>query len=149
MILFFASVLLLACNGMVDDSKLKESVEAAIKTAYPGVVVEMDNGIVILSGHVQDSRAKENLGKLVKSVKGVSEIENNVDVAVATTVSPNEGLTNNVRSVIKDYEGINAIVSDSTVILSGKLKQSKLEELVTKVEAFHPKKVVTKNIVVE
>lgn len=139
-------VVLYSCGNGVSVNE-KKALQQHVHGAYPTVTLEFDGENPILTGTVFDDTSRQNLLKEIKAIKGLGTIEDNL--TVQAFVSPNAGLMDTVRTVLKDYPTINAIVADSTVILTGSLTKDSLEPLKNKLLALKPKEVVTKNIVLK
>jgi hyperosmotically inducible periplasmic protein len=138
-----------ACKGKVSDADLKASVEKALQ-ANPdlsGVTAQVAEGVVTLAGNVKDDAAKAAIDAALKDVKGIKSVTNNATVPPPPTIASNEVLTAAVKAAIKDNPTVAAAVADSIVTLTGEIKKADLAKLMQKVQATHPKKVVSDKLV--
>jgi len=111
------------------DSKIKESIESAIK-ANPdltGAVVEVKDGIATLTGELKDDQAKALAETTIKALKGVKSVVNNCTVtppppppppaSVATTLS--DVVMQQVKDGLKDIKGVSVEFKEGKAFLSG------------------------------
>lgn len=145
-ILVMGLSLMVACKGKPKDADIQAKVNEALKNA-PGVMAEVKEGMVTLSGQVADDAAKASAETLAKTAEGVKEVTNNITVMppVATqptvTVAADDALTTGVATAVKDFPGVTATVSDGVVTVTGDIAVAKWKKLKMALDALKPKKV--------
>lgn len=145
-ILVMGLSLMVACKGKPKDADIQAKVNEALKNA-PGVMAEVKEGMVTLSGQVADDAAKASAETLAKTAEGVKEVTNNITVMppVATqptvTVAADDALTTGVATAVKDFPGVTATVSDGVVTVTGDIAVVKWKKLKMALDALKPKKV--------
>ena len=141
----FLSLALYSCKG-VSDSDIQKNVSEKL-AGMPGVMADVKDGVVILSGVCSDEASKANCETQAKSVKGVKSVINNCTVtppptaSAPVTISPDDALTTGVNDAIKDFAGVTATVTDGVVTLTGSLKRSRLQNLMQALNTLKPKKI--------
>lgn len=141
-----AMSLIMSCGPK--DADIQAKATEMLKSA-PGVMAEVKDGVLTLTGNVQDDAAKMAAENAVKSEKGVKSVVNNITVtppAVApaappVTISPDDALTKGVTDATKDYPGVTAEVKDGVVTVKGTLSADKWKKLKMSLDALSPKKV--------
>lgn len=110
------------------DSKIKESIETAIK-ANPdlaGAVVEVKDGIATLTGELKDDQAKTLAETTIKALKGVKSVINNCTVTAppppppaSITTSLSDVVMQQVKDGLKDIKGVAVEFKEGKAFLSG------------------------------
>ncbi len=140
-----ATLLVTSCKSKPTDAEIKAKVEAAV--ANSGVMVDVSEGAVSLSGTVADEAAKTNAETTAKTVEGVKSVTNNLSVPPPpppVIIADDTMLTTGVTEALKAYKGVTATVNDGVVTLTGSIKQSELTGLMQTIMALHPKSVDNK-----
>lgn len=137
-----------SCKSKPKDPEIKTAVEAAL-SSVSGVLADVKEGTVTLSGTVADEAAKLAAEASAKAVAGVAGVVNNLTVAPPAIVAPvvvavDDALSKGIADVVKVYSGVKADVKDGIVTLSGDITKAKLASLMQAVMALKPKKVDNK-----
>ncbi len=139
------------CKSGVKDEDVKASVQTAIQ-ANPetsGLMVDVKDGVVTLSGEAKDEAAKARAGELATAVKGVKSVQNNVTVApppAPLEITADDPLTSAVRDATKDYPGVTATVNDGVIAVSGEIKSASWKKLKMALDGLRPKRVDASNL---
>lgn len=147
----FAIVPVLAISLLVScgpkDADIQAKVTETLKTV-PGVVAQVKEGVLTLSGNVSDDAAKAAVEAAVKEEKGIKSIVNNItvtptlsSVVAPITIAADEVLTKAVADATKDYQGVTAAVKDGVISLKGTLSADKWKRLKMTLDGLSPKKV--------
>lgn len=141
-----AFTLMIACKGKPNDAELQTKVSEMVKV--PGVVNEVKEGVVTLTGTVMDDAAKAEAETSAKAVEGVKSVTNNITVAPppvaatpAITTAPDDALTTGVKDATKDFPGITATVTDGVINVSGEITADRWKTLKMALDGLSPKKV--------
>lgn len=134
------------CKSKPKDADVKSSVETALR-ANPetnGLMVDVKDGVVTLSGDAKDEEAKTKASELATAVKGVKSVQNNVSVAPPpppVEITADDPLTSAVKDATKDYPTVTATVKDGVISVSGELKSDAWKKLKMALDGLKPKKV--------
>ena len=136
-----------SCNKKVADADVKAKVESAV-SHIPGVMVDVKNGVVTLSGEVADEASKMQAASSAEALKadkksGVASVVNNLTVAppVVIPVSPDQALTTAMTDALKDFPTVKATVADGVIKVTGELEQARVKKLKQILDGLNPKKV--------
>lgn len=151
LLLLFATVALISstspgCKSKPKDADVKSSVETALR-ANPetnGLMVDVKDGVVTLSGETQKEEAKTKASELATAVKGVKSVQNNVSVAPPAPpveITADDPLTAAVRDATKDFPTVTATVKDGVISVSGELKSDAWKKLKMALDGLKPKRV--------
>jgi len=140
-------ILLSACKP--NDSAIAESARSKVN-AIPGVVVEVQDGVVTLSGQVADDASKAAAETAISGVKGVKSVVNNITVTPPVpppspvVINPDDVLRNGLDSIFnaRGYKGITANVNNGVVTLTGNVKRADLTKVMQAANELKPKQVV-------
>ncbi|XZF13907.1 BON domain-containing protein [Chitinophagaceae bacterium MMS25-I14] len=144
--------LLPSCKSKPKDADLKAAVEEKMK-AMPeaaGMMVDVKDGVVTLSGSCKDDATKTMAENTAKSVKGVQSVTDNCTVEppapapAPVVISADDALKSTVAAAIQAYNGVQADVKEGVVTLTGNIKKTDLPKLMQTVNALKPKKVENK-----
>lgn len=143
-----------ACkSGAAKDAELKTRIETKIKAdpKAAGIMVDVKDGVVTLSGECADEASRANYENEAKEEKGVKSVANNTTVAppqlappAPVEISPDDALTKSVNAAITEYPGVQASVKDGVVTLNGDIKRADLTKLMQAINGLKPKKVENK-----
>jgi osmotically-inducible protein OsmY len=145
--LLLASALMVlapSCKKKPTDAELKTKVEAAV-AAMPGLMVDVKDGVAIISGQVADDAAKSTAEAAVKAVEGISSVTNSLTVTPPpppVVINPDQTLIDGVKTALAAFSTAKADVKDGVVTLTGDLKKSDLAAVMAAVNGLKPKKVV-------
>lgn len=151
LLLLFATVALISstspgCKSKPKDADVKSSVETALR-ANPetnGLMVDVKDGVVTLTGDAKDEEAKTKAAELATAVKGVKSVQNNVSVtpsAPPVEITADDPLTSAVKDATKDYPTVTATVKDGVISVSGELKSDDWKKLKMALDGLKPKRV--------
>lgn len=151
LLLLFATVALISstfpgCKSKPKDADVKSSVETALR-ANPetnGLMVDVKDGVVTLSGDAKNEEAKTKASELATAVKGVKSVQNNVNVAPPpppVEITADDPLTSAVKDATKDYPTVTATVKDGVISVSGELKSDSWKKLKMALDGLKPKRV--------
>ena len=150
--IFFISIItcieISSCKQKTSDTDVQSAITAKMPS---GVSSTVNNGVVTLTGDCRDEACKTNAEQAAKDVKGVKSVVNNITVVVIGSqpveISSDETLRNTVADAIHAYQGIKADVKDGVVTLTGEIKRSDLQNVISKVNELKPKKVENKLVI--
>ncbi|MCF3112012.1 BON domain-containing protein [Niabella sp. CC-SYL272] len=138
-----------SCGGKKTEAEIGGSVTAALhkNKDLAHITVTAHEGVATLSGWVKEPAMASAAEAVALEVEGIQEVVS--ELAIGINPAEQEQLGAAVRNVIRPYERISAIISDSVVMLNGRISKSSLPVLVQQLEALKVKKVVTKDLVEE
>jgi len=147
-------IFLSACKP--NDSAIAESVRTKVNN-ISGVVVDVQDGVVTLSGQVADDASKAAAETAIEGVKGVKSVVNNITVTPPTpppspvVINPDDVLRNGIDSVFnaKGYKGITANVSNGVVTLTGNVKKADLTKVMQAANELKPKQVINQMTIIK
>ena len=150
--IFFISIItcieISSCKQKTSDTDIQSATTAKMPS---GVSSTVNNGVVTLTGDCRDEACKTNAEQAAKDVKGVKSVVNKITVVVIGSqpveISSDETLRNTVADAIRAYQGIKADVKDGVVTLTGEIKRSDLQNVISKVNELKPKKVENKLVI--
>jgi hyperosmotically inducible protein len=137
--------LMIACKGKPNDTELQTKVAEMVKV--PGVVSEVKEGTVTLSGTVTDEASKTAAESAARAVEGIKGVTNNIAVVAPVVpepvinISPDDAMSTQVATAVKDFPGIAATVKDGVISVAGELKKDQWKTLKMALDALGPKKV--------
>ncbi|WP_164110398.1 MULTISPECIES: BON domain-containing protein [Sphingobacterium] len=141
----------ISCKSKISDADLKAKVETAV-SASPGVMVDVKDGVVTLTGTVgsEDERmALENSAKAADA-KGVKSVVNNITVQAPIEINTNDAdLTAKIVDATKDFPTVKATVAGGVITVTGTLEQARVMVLKQSLDALNPKKVDMSALVVK
>ncbi|MFV0607464.1 MAG: hypothetical protein ACK5NK_16675 [Niabella sp.] len=148
-VVIIISLLLVSCTQQSENESVNTQIQAVLKNnlELKNVQVALQNDIAVLSGTVKSDIDKANAIYNIQWIDGVSEV--NADNLNIVNTESLDKLTIGVREILQVYPSVNAIITDSTVMLSGNITKANLEILKNKIQVLQPKNIVTKNIIVE
>lgn len=121
-----------SCKNKVKDADIKTAIETALKAepAFPGILVDVKNGIATISGECKDEIAKAYFSKLVSAVKDVKSVVNNCTIAPPPVAEPvinatDEVLSSGLADALKDHPGLQYMIKDGKIVLSGAINKAK------------------------
>ncbi|MEO6611257.1 MAG: BON domain-containing protein [Chitinophagaceae bacterium] len=138
-----------SCKSKVKDADIKQSAQTALVSVPSNgeLMVNVEKGVVTVTGEVKNDAAKASVEPAVKDIKGVKSVVNNttvMPVADIPVITPDDPLTIAIRDAVKDNPGVTAQVNDGVVTLTGTIKKSDLTKLMQKINATKPKKIDNK-----
>lgn len=141
------AVVMPSCKSKVADSDVKAKVENAV-AATPGITVDVNDGVVTLSGTATSEADKANAEAAVKALddkSGVKSVVNNITVQ-APTAAPvintvDSDLTTKVVDATKDYPTVQATVANGVITVTGELEQAKVQNLKMALDNLKPQRV--------
>lgn len=141
----------ISCKSKVSDADLKTKVETAVNS-NPGVVVDVKDGVVTLTGTVasEDERmALENSAKAADA-KGIKSVVNNLVVQAPIEINTDDAdLTAKIVDATKDFPTVKATVQGGVITVTGTLEQARVMVLKQSLDALNPKKVDMSALVVK
>lgn len=148
-VVIIISLLLVSCTQQSENESVNTQIQAVLKNnlELKNVQVALQNDIAVLSGTVKSDIDKANAIYNIQWIDGVSEV--NADNLNIVNTESLDKLTIGVREILQVYPSVNAIITDSTVMLSGNITKANLEILKNKIQVLQPKNIVTKNIIFE
>lgn len=141
-----------SCKSNISDADLRTKVESSISN-NPGVMVDVKDGVVTLSGTVatEDERmAVENSVKSADS-KGVKSVVNNITVQQSQIdINTNDAdLNAKVVDATKDFPSVSATVKDGVITVTGNVEQARVQVLKQSLDALSPKRVDMSALVIK
>jgi osmotically-inducible protein OsmY len=132
------------------DAELKSNVSAAV--ANDQVDVDVNDGVVTLSGEVKSPAAREKAEEQARKVEGVHTVNNEVTV-LAPPPPPSaqdiadRKLNNEVQAVIAPFPDVNASVDNGVVTLTGRITRPGQMLLMPKIAGLFPRKIENKLVI--
>jgi len=125
--LVIASVFFAGCKSK--DADIKADVEKALRADNTIVdpSVEVNKGVVTISGQCKDEECRATCEATVKAVKGVKSVINNCTVPAPAPVPEsvntmlNETSKQQVRDGLKDIPGVNLVFTADKAVISGQV----------------------------
>ena len=119
-----------SCSSKVPDATVKSNVEAVMT---PGVMVEVKDGVVTLSGTVNndaDKASAEAAAKNLDKKSGVKSVVNNISVTPPPPPAPASVTTTvdactqqKVMDGLKDMKGVTVTFTEDKAVLTGEVTQ--------------------------
>ncbi len=145
-LLFVTGFLFFLASCKPNDAAIAESVKSKVNT-ISGVVVDVKDGVVTLSGQVADDAARTSAETAVQGVKGMKSVVNNITVTppppAPVVINPDDVLRGGIDSIFaaRGYKGITATVSGGVVTLMGNVKRADLTKVMQAANELKPKQV--------
>ncbi len=150
LLLFAASLMIAAtftsCGPKDEDMKAGLTKKIQAMPDMQGVMVDVKDAVVTISGEVKDDATKALCETTVKGAKGVKSVVNNCTVTPPPVEAPvviaaDDPLTKGVNDAISSYSGVKADVKDGVVTLTGDIKKAELKTLMMSLNTLKPKKI--------
>lgn len=118
-----------SCSSKVPDATVKSNVEAVMT---PGVMVEVKDGVVTLSGAVNndaDKASAEAAAKNLDKKAGVKSVVNNISVTpqppapASVTTTLDAATQQKVMDGLKDIKGVTVTFTEDKAVLTGEVTQ--------------------------
>lgn len=119
-----------SCSSKVPDATVKSNVEAVMT---PGVMVEVKDGVVTLSGTVNndaDKASAEAAAKNLDKKSGVKSVVNNISVTpppppapASVTTTLDAATQQKVMDGLKDIKGVTVTFTEDKAVLTGEVTQ--------------------------
>lgn len=123
------------------ETKLK------IQKALPGVVADVQNNHVILSGEVQSKADEAYIVKFVEQMDGIKSVVNHARVANSSQVamySMDNQLITTSAEILKSFPGVNASIKNGVICLEGSINKADWSKLAPRLALLHPKQLQNK-----
>ncbi len=141
-----AITLFTACKPK--DAELKTNVDTAVENDK--VNVDVNDGVVTLSGEVTTPASREKAELQARRVKGVQTVNNEIKLPPPPPPAPapptagelaDQKLYNEVQAVIAIFPDVRASVHEGVVTLSGRITRTGQILLIPKIAGLFPKKI--------
>jgi hypothetical protein len=132
------------------DAELKSNVSTAVENDQ--VDVDVNDGVVTLSGEVKSPAAKVKAETEARKVEGVHTVNNEITV-VAPPPPPSaqdvadQKLYNEVQAVIAPFPDVKARVDNGVITLTGRITRPGQILLMPKVAGLFPRKIENKLVI--
>ena len=137
-------ILMVSCKSKVSDDELKSKIENVIPSSS-SVTVEVNNGVVTLSGTVPSATDRDAIQNSTKAAdtEHIKSIVNNIVVETPQVeINANDiDLSAKVVDATKDFPTVQATVKDGVITVNGSLEKSRIQVLKQSLDALSPKKV--------
>jgi hyperosmotically inducible periplasmic protein len=139
------TILFTACKP--SDAAIAEAVKTQISTVTQGLMVDVKEGVVTLTGEVADDATKAAVESALQGIKGVKSVVNNTTVPPPppppVQINPDDVLRSTIQSAFdeKGIKGITATVSNGEVTLTGDVKKADLQKVMQVANESKPRKV--------
>ena len=120
-----------SCSSKVPDATVKTNAEAVVT---PGVTVDVNDGVVTLSGVVNNDADKASAESAVKNLdekSGVKSVVNNITVTpppppppASVTTTLDAATQQKVMDGIKDIKGVTVTFTEDKAVLTGEVNKS-------------------------
>ena len=141
-------VFLASCKQGPSDKDIENDLTSTIRSAAPGVVMTVKDGVVTLSGTCPDESCKHTSETTAKETKGVKEVVNNITISAPPAPAPTVEITStdtlqtSLNELLLAYKSVKGTVQDGVITLSGEIKRKDLTALMQSVNELKPKRVV-------
>jgi len=148
LLLICVVVLLASCKQGPSDKDIENDLTSTIRSAAPGVVMTVKDGVVTLSGTCPDESCKHTSETSAKETKGVKEVVNNITISAPPAPAPTVEITStdtlqtSLNELLSAYKSVKGTVQDGVITLSGEIKRKDLTALMQSVNELKPKRVV-------
>jgi len=131
-------MLQVACTPNIRDAELKAdiTVKAKADVNFAGVLFTVEKRTVTLWGSCPTNRSRETIIKQLRTIHMLEGIEDHLRIA-PVILGSSFTLKQQVDSVLSTYPSVAASVSDTLVILEGKINNKDLERLLPSVIKLH------------
>lgn len=125
-----ATALFCSCGQTSRDREIKKDIASKAKTDinFAAVNYTVEDGIVRLAGVCHTPAARDQVLKAIKSIRVIDSVESSITVA-PITINERYPLKISIDSVLATYPAVRGEVTDSSIVLSGKVHQKELEPL--------------------
>ncbi|WP_320463080.1 BON domain-containing protein [Pedobacter sp. CFBP9032] len=124
------ALMMSGCREGIRDEEIKADLTMKAKEDlnFAGVQFYVENAQVTLSGSCPTLKSRALLIQKIKAIHVVDTIINNLEIApvVLTTTF---GLKQDVDSILSKYPTVTALVTDSIVVIKGKVKDQERGKL--------------------
>lgn len=144
------TVSVISCKPKISDADLKAKVETAIGS-NPNVLVDVNEGVVTLSGTVTTEDEKRVLETSAKSAdnKAVKSVINDIVIQPIEINTDTADLTTKVADATKDFPSVTATVNEGVITVTGTVEQARIQTLKQSLDALNPKKVDLSGVTVQ
>ncbi|MDY0904472.1 BON domain-containing protein [Pedobacter sp. CFBP9032] len=129
-LLLMVALMMSGCREGIRDEEIKADLTMKAKEDlnFAGVQFYVENAQVTLSGSCPTLKSRALLIQKIKAIHVVDTIINNLEIApvVLTTTF---GLKQDVDSILSKYPTVTALVTDSIVVIKGKVKDQERGKL--------------------
>lgn len=128
------------------DADIEKNVVTAVG-AYPGVQVNVIDGVATLTGEVADEAAKTGAVSAAKGVKNVKSVNDNLTIATPppppVEINPDVTLQQTANTTIQNLSltTVQATAKEGVITLTGTIKRAELRGLMEKLNELKPKKI--------
>ncbi|MDQ0639952.1 hypothetical protein QF042_003517 [Pedobacter sp. W3I1] len=131
--------LLSACSQKARDQAIKADLTTKAKedVNFAGARFSVEKGTVTLTGSCPSVKSKNLLMQKIKTIHIIDSIDDRL-VIRPVTIGPSFSLSQQVDSILAAYPSVIATVSDTTVVLTGKVPATALEKMVSAVGKVYP-----------
>ena len=132
-------VFLASCKQGPSDKDIENDLTSRIRSAAPGVVMTVKDGVVTLPGTCPDESCKHTSETSAKETKGVKEVVNNITISAPPAPAPTVEITStdtlqtSLNELLSAYKSVKGTVQDGVITLSGEIKRSDLTALMQSV----------------
>ena len=139
------TIFFIACKP--SDTAIAEAVKTKISSVTQGLVVDVKEGVVTLTGQVADDATKAAVESALQGIKGLKSVVNNTTVPPPhpppVQINPDDVLRSTIQSAFdaKGIKGITATVSNGELNLTGDVKKADLANVMQVANESKPKKV--------
>lgn len=138
--------LLTAGSCKPTDDQITKAVTNVARTVAPQINVNVQNGVVTLSGIIPDSLTKLDLDTAIRKMKGVVALYDQTAIPSLpdSVIRHDKTLTNVIDSAFQENHlgGITVSVYDGVVTLTGNTTAADFKTIQHIVDHAHPKKVL-------
>jgi hyperosmotically inducible protein len=130
-----------ALNSCKSQAEKDAELKTKIETAAPGIVVNVNDGVVTLNGQVNDENAKLSTEESIKKISGVKSVINNIEVPEPIIINPDQAIIDAMNTILTNYNGVTGVVSEGEITLTGEINRSDLQTLMQALNSINPKKI--------
>lgn len=126
------------CSQQSLDKEIKADITSKAKEDinFAGVMFVVEKGRVTLSGSCPTAKSREMVKQKLRTIHVVDSVEDHLILA-PVTLGPSFAIKQEVDSVLAKYPAVTAAVSDSAVLLIGKIKNADLNKLLPSLQKIH------------
>jgi len=132
-------ILFLACSQQRQDREIKADITIKAKEDlnFAGVRFVVDSGVVYLTGTCPTEKSRAMVRQKLQTIHLIDRVDDQLTIG-AVTIGATLSMQQDLDSVLAKYPSVTSVLSDSGVILIGKIKPSELEKLLPSLKKVHP-----------
>jgi hypothetical protein len=131
--------MLSACSQKARDQAIKAdlTVKAKEDVNFAGVRFSVEKGMVTLTGSCPTTKSKNLVMQKIGTIHVIDSLQDHLVIG-PVRIGPSFSVSQQVDSILAAYPSVIATVSDTAVVLRGKVRITELEKMVSAVAMVYP-----------